>query len=305
MSVEDAAQALAAQDPARALQLVRVDAHTTDPRAAQVEATALLQLGRPDEALEALAAPSSAEASASTALLQCRAYLALGRPEQAVAAGALATRAAPESAAAAMHYGESLWRAERPHAALEELHRALELDDTVAGAWFRLARVYRHLEDLDNARFASEQAATLDPLDPAIQSLHATLLSRSGEVEAAARVLHAALQHYPSDPQLRQQLSELLDRPVSAAFLAWIALWMVLMGVSLLLGVALEPMVGGICFLFLLVGMVVWGASFSEDSDGSRLEQAVPGVTALVDQINADRAREERTRDNPWTPPEV
>ena len=305
--MQAAEQALLDRDPERALALVRADpqsAHT--PEALELTAQILLHLGRPEEALESLHAQQSAAlGTANSARLESLVHEALSDYPSAVEAASRAVALNPKSAVFAQRHGEALFRARRPHAALEELHRALELDDTVGSTWHALAGVYLHLESVDDARFASQQAAALAPLNVPIQARFADLLARAGELEAAARVLHTALQHYPNDRELRSQLAVLLDRPISGAFLAWVSLWMVLMGVSLLLGVALNPLVGGICFLFLLVGMVVWGASFSEDSDGSRLEQAVPGVTALVHQIKEERQREERTRDNPWTPPEV
>ncbi len=228
----------------------------------------------------------------------------LGQHEAALTLAARASQAAPSDAEIAHQHGVSLAHFGRNHEALEVLHRAIELDGERADSWDLLATLYTREDESDQALTAARRAAALAPHEPRFPSRFAALLAARGDLEGAVRVLHEAVKTHPNDPELAHQLMVLLDRPLSAAFLAWISLWLLLMGVSLLLGVALEPIVGGICFLFLLVGMVVWGALFNEDSERSRLELASPGVTATVAAYQAEQERRARTENNPWSPPE-
>ena len=195
------------------------DAHALlSALAAQLDADAdvLLWAGKVEEALEP-PNDDAAEQLYRDAILadpvQFGAYLALAelflRTERDVEAGAVLEQAAervPESGNMRSQLGAfELRRGQLPRA-IQELTRALELDDSNTRALFSLGVAYRRSNRLAESSRTFDRLAEVDPGHPGLALERGLLFEARGDSERAVAQYRAALEDQPDDMDLLLRL---------------------------------------------------------------------------------------------------
>lgn len=139
--------------------------------------------------------PNSVDARYVHALL----LMAMGRLDDATSEIDYAARLDPLSAQVHSTYGRVLYRARRFAAALGRLERALELEPRNAGVYHRLAQVYEELGRYDDALEVLRRGETRGVVPaPVLSYARARILARTGQTQAARRLLAAASLNDPA-----------------------------------------------------------------------------------------------------------
>lgn len=174
----------------------------------------LLQAGRPQLALEAIARLPRTEVEASAALLCTRGQARLDLGDAAGAADdfAAAERLAPSDSRAALGLAMALGECGRPHEASAAAQRAIAHGDQGTIARYVLGRAQLDAGELDQAQQTWEALLASHPTHgPTLESLSGLLWMRHADVDVARRPLDRAMQAAPEQPGIVVQLAQLLD----------------------------------------------------------------------------------------------
>lgn len=191
---------------------------TTNPSDTVTMAEEAYQAGKLDEAIEyyrqaGAAAPNTVDYPFQEArLLVYRSALEYGEQREATLEDALdaADRAILANAEDARGYaimGKIRDWQGQPEAGLNELSRALELDDTLAIAHSYLAEIQIDLDRWDQAQTSIDRAMQLDPGSVDVRRDYGYILESLGDYTAAALQYETALQLQPNLPALRMSLA--------------------------------------------------------------------------------------------------
>ena len=182
-------------------------------------AGALLDMGRPEEALNAAATALrldpenfAAQSQRSIALLQ------LDRPEEAIASAARAVALAPLDAGVYQTQGDVLLKTEQSEKAIEAYQRALAIDPTIGPVHRNLAIAYsalgRYAEAVPHFEFVLAERPDLSE----DQARLGFVLVRLGRTAEALNHLQEALRLDPFNPLAQEQLRRIEQtRPAGAS----------------------------------------------------------------------------------------
>ncbi|HEU4669461.1 MAG TPA: tetratricopeptide repeat protein [Dyella sp.] len=175
---------------------------------------ALLQAGRPQQALEAIARLPAGTTEASPELLCTRGQARLDLGEAVAAADdfAAAERLAPGNGRAALGLAMALGECGRPREAAAAAQRAIAHGDNGTIARYVLGRALLDAGEMDQAQRTWEALLASHPTHgPTLESLSGLLWMRHADLAAARRPLEQAMQAAPGQPGIVVQLAQLLD----------------------------------------------------------------------------------------------
>ncbi len=176
----------------------------------RLRAAALLQEGRPKEALEALQEPLRRyPRSAMVWKLAGRAHLDLGQPEEAARAFTRALELQPDDGDPHVFLGILAEHRRDAAVAVREFRMAVQLKPVYAPAYCKLARALMAQRDEAGAVEVLRQALRNAPPDAKVHAMLGELLARAGQTQEARTHLRTAVSLDPQDTESKRLLERL------------------------------------------------------------------------------------------------